>query len=166
MSINHKILILNMFKKKPTEQEARQKMERFCIYQERCHQEVWEKLYQLGTNKTLAAHVVTHLIEHDFLNETRFACVFARSKFRQKQWGKNRILLELKKRKLSDYNCKKALQEIEEKAYAETFTMLFAKRKATVQHHTPLVQKRKIMDYLLYRGWEKERIYEALRAAF
>ena len=155
-----------MFKKNLTEQEARQKLERYCAYQERCHQEVWEKLNRLGANNVLAAQVVTHLIEHDFLNETRFACVFARSKFRQKQWGKNKILLELKKREISEYNCNKALMEIEEKAFAETFATLFAKRKAAVQHHPPLIQKRKIMDYLLYRGWEKERIYEALQAAF
>jgi len=155
-----------MFKKSITALEARQKMERFCVYQERCHQEVWKKLYQLGANKAIANEVLTHLIEHDFLNETRFACLFARSKFRQKQWGKNRILLELKKRKLSDYNCNKALREIEEDAYIQTFNTLFVKRKTAVQHLTPMVQKRKIMDYMLYRGWEKERIYAALQSAF
>ena len=144
-------------------QEVQSKLERYCVYQERCHQEVWDKLYALGVPKALAAEVVTHLIAHDFLNETRFAQVFARSKFRQKGWGKNRINLELKKRKVSDYNCRKALQEIDDQAYEETFKQLFAKRKAAVKHYAPLVQKRKIMDYLRYRGWEIERIYEALK---
>lgn len=166
MPIKHKILILNMIKKNLREPEARQKLERYCIYQERCHQEVWEKLYQLGANKALAAQVITHLIEYDFLNETRFACSFARGKFNQKKWGKNRIILELKRKGVSIYNCNKALKEIDESDYETTFTTLFTKRKIAVQHYAPLVQKRKIMDYLLYRGWEKERIYEALQKAF
>ena len=145
--------------------EAQKKLERYCVYQERCHQEVWEKLYGLGLHKATAEPIVAHLIEHNFLNETRFACSYARGKFTQKKWGKNRIVLELKRRKISGYNCNKALEEIDEIEYETTFEMLFNKRKVAVQHHTPLVQKRKIMDYLLYRGWEKERIYAALQKA-
>mgnify|MGYP001172408464 FL=1 len=144
--------------------EARKKLERFCIYQERCHQEAWAKLYSLGISKSTSEAIVSYLIEQDFLNETRFACGFARGKFNQKKWGKDRILLELKKRNISDYNCNKALLEINEADYEETFSSLFEKRKKMVKHYSPLIQKRKIMDYLLYRGWEKDRIYTALNS--
>ena len=144
--------------------DAQKKLQWFCIYQERCHHEVWEKLYSLGLSKSTSEAVVSYLIEQDFLNETRFACSFASGKFNQKKWGKNRILLELKKRNISDYNCNKALLEINEADYEKTFSSLFEKRKEMVKHYSVLVQKRKIMDYLLYRGWEKDRIYKALNS--
>ena len=144
--------------------EAQKKLQRFCAYQERCPQEVWVKLYSLGLSKSNSEAIVGYLIEQDFLNEKRFACSFARGKFNQKKWGKNKILLELKKRNISDYNCNKALLEINEADYEETFSSLFEKRKEMVKHYSTIVQKRKIMDYLLYRGWEKDRIYTALNS--
>ena len=153
-----------MQKRKFLSTEAQKKLQRFCVYQERCHQEVWAKLYSLGLSKSTSETIVSNLIEKDFLNETRFAYGFARGKFNQKKWGKNRILSELKKRNISDYNCNKALLAINEADYEETFLCLFEKRKEMVKHYSPLVQKRKIMDYLLYRGWEKDRIYTALNS--
>ena len=109
--------------------EAQKKLQRFCVYQERCHQEVWAKLYSLGLSKSTSEAIVSYLIEKDFLNETRFACGFARGKFNQKKWGKNRILLELKKRNISDYNCNKALLEINEADYGKLFRPFLKKGK-------------------------------------
>ena len=44
--------------------------------------------------------IMVHLIEHDFLNEERFARSFARGKHRIKYWGNIRIINELKARNI------------------------------------------------------------------
>jgi len=62
--------------------EAQQKLEHYCAYQERCHQEVIAKLKIMGMIPTAIETVVSHLIEANYLNETRFAQSFARGKFR------------------------------------------------------------------------------------
>ena len=110
-----------------TVQETQQKMEHYCAYQERCHQEVEKKLNSLGVIQIAQEEIIGHLIQNNYLNETRFAKSFARGKFRAKKWGKNRILRELKMRNISEYNIKKGLEEIPEEEYLATFYILFEK---------------------------------------
>ena len=74
--------------------EARQKLEHFCAYQDRCHGEVVDKLRSFGIDMNKIDEIVVYLIEHNFLNEERFAKSFARGKHRIKHWGKIRIVNE------------------------------------------------------------------------
>ena len=85
---------------KLTVAEAQLKLEYYCSYQERCHQEVVQKLYDFGIKSNETAAIVVHLIQHNFLNEERFARSFARGKHRIKHWGKIRIVNELKQRQI------------------------------------------------------------------
>ena len=104
-----------------------QKLEYYCSYQERCHLEVQEKLYGFDISTYDKQAVLVHLIEHNFLNEERFASLFSISKFHQKKWGKIRIKNELKARKISDYLISKALKEIPYNEYEPTFETLSEK---------------------------------------
>jgi len=151
--------------KKPvlTVAEAQQKLEHYCAYQERCHQEVVNKLRELGMIPTAIDTIITSLIQNNYLNEMRFAQSFARGKFRIKKWGKNRILRELKLRNISNYNIKKGMEQISEEDYHTTFMELFEKRTKEVARLPIEKQKKKLISYLSYRGWETELIYDALR---
>jgi len=151
--------------KKPvlTVAEAQQKLEHYCAYQERCHQEVVNKLRELGMIPSAIDTIITSLIQNNYLNEMRFAQSFARGKFRIKKWGKNRILRELKLRNISNYNIKKGMEQISEEDYHTTFMELFEKRKKEVARLPIEKQKKKLISYLSYRGWETELIYDALR---
>ena len=110
------------------------------------------------------SQIIQHLLAHDFLNESRFSQAFARGKFRTKKWGKVRIIRELKQRDISAYNIKLALKEIPDKAYYETFYTLAEKRIAQLSSEKNIQKKRKkTADYLLYRGWESNLVYERIR---
>ena len=152
-----------MKKKILTLLEAQKRMEHYCAYQERCHKEVVKKLKELGMIPISIDTIVSKLVEDNYLNETRFAQSYARGKFRIKKWGKIRIRRELKARDLSDYNIKKGLEEIPDLDYNTTFWALFEKRKKEVYENIPPVQKKKIISYMVYRGWELEKIYEAMQ---
>tara|TARA_R110002049_G_scaffold68672_4_gene178027 strand:- start:78 stop:512 length:435 start_codon:yes stop_codon:yes gene_type:complete len=136
-------------------------MERYCAYQERCHKEVETKLKQMRMIPEARDQIIYHLLQHNFLNETRFSQAFARGKFRTKKWGKNRIVNELKLRNISTYNIKLALKEILEAEYLETFDKLSEKRLSQLVSEENIQKKRKkLADYLLYRGWESHLVYE------
>ena len=104
--------------------------------------------------------IIVHLIQHDFLNEERFSKSYARGKFRIKKWGKVRIVRELKFRNISAYNVKTALKEIEESDYFNTFNTLALKKFDSITESNPYKKKKKLADYLLYRGWESNLVYE------
>ncbi len=106
--------------------------------------------------------IMAHLIQQNYLNEERFAKSFARGKFSIKKWGKNRIVRELKLRNISKYNINSALCEINEGAYLETLDTLAKKRLASLSDKDWAKRRKKLADYLLYRGWETDLVYEKL----
>ena len=148
---------------KPTLAEATLKLEYYCSYQERCHQEVTEKLYQLGMKSDEIDTIVVHLLQNNFLNEERFARSFARGKFRIKSWGKNRIVNELKLRQLSAPNIKAALTEITAEEYETVFQQLAEKHWHSLTERKGQKKNKKFCDYLLRRGWESQLVYEKLK---
>ena len=147
-----------------TLKELKTRLERYCAYQERCHQEVQTKLRQLGAFRDDTDAVISHLIQNDYLNETRFAMLYVRSKFSIKKWGKKRIFNELKQRKITSYNIDKALAQITEEDYRLTFDTLAKKRWDQLKRNKESLQqqKKKWVNYLQYRGWENHLIFEAL----
>ncbi len=145
-----------------TVEEAQARLERYCAYQDRCHKEVEKKLTEMRMIPAAKEQIILHLMQHDYLNESRFAQSFARGKFRTKKWGKQRITRELKARGISAYNLKLALKEISDTEYYSTFHTLAEKRFAAIPETNPQKKKKKLADYLLYRGWETHLIYEKI----
>ena len=115
-----------------TVDEAQKKLENYCAYQERCHKDVRKKLKDMKMIPEAIDKIVVHLINHNFLNEERFAKAFVRGKFRIKKWGKNRLVRELKFKDVSKYAIDVALKEIDEADYFETLDELTQKRIAQV----------------------------------
>lgn len=142
---------------------ATKKLEHYCAYQERCHKEVVTKLREMRMIPQTIDQIVTHLIKENYLNEERFARAFARGKFRIKKWGRNRIVSQLKQRAISKYNIKAALSEIDDDDYLTTFDELAEKRIREIKETHPQKRKKKLVDYLLYRGWESNLVYEKTR---
>lgn len=154
-----------MFKKIETFtiKEATRKLEGYCAYQERCYKEVNQKLRDMGMIPDAIDQIVSHLIRENCLNEERFAQSFARGKFNIKKWGRNRIVNELKQRQISEYNIKTALKEIEEDAYQTTLDAVALKRLESIKEPNKQKRRKKLADYLLYRGWESHLVYEKLK---
>lgn len=139
--------------------EATKKLEGYCAYQERCHREVVHKLRDMGMIPEAVDHILVHLIEHDYLNEERYAKSFARGKFNIKKWGRVRIVNELKQREISKYNIQIALKEIREEDYVSALDSLAKKRLMGLKETNILKRRKKLADYLLYRGWESHLVY-------
>lgn len=138
------------------------KAESYCAYQERCHTEVIQKLKTFSSSETVIDNAVVHLIEHNFLNEERFACSFARGKHRIKKWGRIRIVRELKARSISKYNIDNALKEIDSADYLANFHTLSEKIWESISEKNIQKKKKKFCDYLLRKGFETSLIYQKL----
>ena len=143
-----------------TLEEAKRRLEKYCAYQERCHFEIEKKLYEMNMTIREKEIIILHLLEHDFLNEERFSKAFARGKFRIKKWGKVRIVRELKFKKITNYNINQALKEIDLDEYYDVFNRLAEKRLAQIKENNIQKRRKKLADYLLYRGWETSLVYE------
>ena len=149
------------YQKTYTLKEATAKLEGYCAYQERCHKEVNQKLREMRMIPEAVDIIILHLLKYNFLNETRFTQAYARGKFNHKKWGKQRIVRELRYRDISKYNIDLGLKEITDEDYENTFNELAEKRYFQLSSENNLQKKRKkLADYLLYRGWESFLVYD------
>lgn len=151
-----------MYKKQITKEQALQKLKHYCAYQERCHSEVKEKLYNLGAWKKDHDEIIATLIEENYLNEERFAVAFAGGKFRIKQWGRVRIKYELKQKQVSEYSIKKAMKQIDEEEYLSLLNKLAKEKYAALKNEQYLIRKKKTMDYLAAKGFEADLVRKVM----
>jgi regulatory protein len=107
--------------------------------------------------------IIVSLIENNYLNESRFACSFARGKHRIKFWGKIRIVNELKFRNISTYNINLGLKEISTEEYLTTFDTLSQKNWESITETNNLKKRKKFCDYMLRKGFESQLIYEKMK---
>lgn len=143
--------------------EAIHKIEHYCAYQERCHEEVVQKLRSMKMDSEEIDHIIAHLINDNFLNEERFACSFARGKHRMKHWGKIRITNELKFRGINQTLINIALKEIDSEEYYMIFDTLANRQWESIQETNSLKKRKKFCDYMLRRGFESNLVYEKVR---
>tara|TARA_B110000003_G_scaffold212865_1_gene211873 strand:- start:533 stop:1009 length:477 start_codon:yes stop_codon:yes gene_type:complete len=151
-------------KKTYTIEEALVKLQKYCAYQDRCHKEVEQKLKQMHMIPEAIERIIIDLIQDNHLNEERFAKAYVRGKFSIKKWGKVRLTLELKQRQISKYIIKTALLEIDPEEYIHTFHKLAEKKARNMTESNPLKRKKKLADYLIYRGWESHMVYDKVNA--
>lgn len=142
---------------------ALSKLQRYCAYQDRCHQEVRSKLLNLGVYGDTLEEVMAELITENFLNEERFARSYVRGKFRIKNWGRSRIKQELKLRKISAYCIKKGLTEIKEEDYLETINKLITKKDKHLKEPNAFKRNAKLANYVIGKGFESNLVWEAVK---
>jgi regulatory protein len=143
--------------------EAIHKIEHYCAYQERCHEEVVQKLRSMKMDADEIDFIVVKLISDNFLNEERFACSFARGKHRMKQWGRVRIVNELKFKKINQRLITTALQEITTEEYLDTFHTLAERNWESIRETNTLKKRKKFCDFLLRKGFESNLVYEKVK---
>lgn len=141
---------------------VKRKLERYCVYQDRCHKDVETKLRAFLLTAEAKDEVVLHLLEHNFLNEERFSKSFARGKFSIKKWGKQRIIRELKFREIASYTIKVGLKEIDEALYLKTLFEITAKKNNVLCEPDSAKRKKKLIDFLLRKGYEYDATYRVV----
>ncbi len=143
--------------------EAIHKIEHYCAYQERCHEEVVQKLRSMKMDSDEIDTIMVHLISDNFLNEERFAQSFARGKHRIKHWGKIRIINELKAKKITQTLINIALKEISTEEYLFTFHTVADRNWESISETNNQKKRKKFCDYLLRKGFESNLVYEKLK---
>jgi regulatory protein len=143
-------------------EQALQKIRQYCAYQERSHADTKDKLYGMGLYKTDVEKILSTLIEENYLNEERYAQQFVGGHFRQKKWGRIKIEAALKQKRVSTYNIRKAMKEIEEGAYLDCLAKLAAGKWELLKKEQYLNRVAKTTGFLLQRGFELNLIQRAI----
>lgn len=149
--------------KKLSYEEAKKKALQYCAYQERCHQEVKSKLYNIGLNTSEVDELLVYLINEGFLNEERFAKTFAGGKFRLKKWGRVKITQALEAKGLSKNCVRIGLKEIEQEDYEHTLKDLLLVKRNAIDEENLFVLRDKLSKYAIFKGYEPELVWKTLK---
>lgn len=143
--------------------QAWEKIRHFCSYQERCHREVMEKLFEMGMDRPEAEQLASRLVEENYLNEERFAVMYAGGHFRVKKWGRVKIRHALKQKGISAYCLKKALAVIDEGDYYLLLEKLATEKWRSFGGRKEIEKKFRCRQFLLQRGFESGLIDQVLK---
>jgi len=138
-------------------------MMKYCAYQDRCHKEVRDKLIEIKIYGEEIDEVMCILIAEKFLDEERYARSFARGKFRIKRWGRYKIVQHLKRKQISEYCIKKAMEELAEFDYEDTLRKLLEKKSAVLRETDDFKRKGKLAKFAQSKGFESALVWKMLK---
>lgn len=150
------------YRKTHTPSQAKPKIEKFCAYQERSHQQVKRKLQGYGLNGTDADILLVELMHANFLNEERFAMAYARGKFKIKGWGKAKIKQGLKREGVGEKLIQQALASLGMDDYLDTLNTLTTKKWPLIKGASHIEKVFKLKRYLVGKGYDFEAIDKAI----
>ena len=148
---------------KQQEKDTLEKAKHFCAYQERCQKDVRDRMRRWGIDGVEIESTIADLITSGFLNEERFAVIYAGGKFRQKKWGRLKITMELRKRQISEYCIKAGLAEIEEDDYFNMLKSLIESKRGAVKTTNAFVKNKQVATYCIGKGYEPELVWSLLK---
>lgn len=150
--------------KKPSAPEALVKARAYCARQERCQQELRDKLHAWEVAAKDIEPIISQLIGEGFINEARFAEHFAVSKLRQKGWGPRKIEAALKQKQVREPCIRAALKAIDREEQRERLWDLVAKRWDREKEPDAFRKRQRVVAYFLRRGFSTEEVERALAA--
>lgn len=135
-------------------------MANYCTYQDRCHQEVEQKMRDFLLIPEAKEEIMLFLIQENFLNEERFARSYARGKFYIKHWGRNKIRQHLLQKGVHEKLIHTAFTEIDEDDYRATLKREYFSYFDKITKGKAFEKHTKTIRYCLSRGFEYELIRE------
>jgi regulatory protein len=136
---------------------------KYCAYQERYQQQVRNKLFELSVKSNDVEDIIAYLIEHNFLNESRYAICYARGKMRIKHWGIQKIKAQLKNFGITEHCIKQAIKELALDEYEKILEIEIGKKLLKSKFSIAWMKEKETKMYLIGRGFENQLIDEVLK---
>ena len=133
---------------------------RFCTYQERCIQEVLQKMKVIGVFEEDQPKILEQLIQEGFIDEQRYASAYVRGKLNINQWGKIKIKAMLSQKGIPSSIIQAALSEIDMEEYHLLIEKLAKKHSPKIKAKNDYERKQKLLYFLQSRGFEADILYQ------
>jgi len=139
------------------------KLERYCAYQDRCTRDVEQKLHGWKVPEQEIKRMVEKLKTERMIDDQRFASSFLRGKLSVNKWGRNRIIYELRSRKIPEAMIREVLQEIDEEIYMETIRSLILRKNREINPDKSLNKRQKIINFVVGKGFEPDLVFRVIQ---
>ena len=134
----------------------------YCAGKESCLTDTGHKLASWGADDHEIEKILNHLVKEKFIDEERYATAFVKDKFRQNKWGKVKIAVVLRMKKIGDETISKAMDSIDEAEYLDLLKSIVEKQRKTVKAKNQYELKGKLLRHCLSKGFESHLLYDIL----
>jgi len=141
---------------------AQTKAMALCSRREYCSEDIRGKLLLWGVRDDDTEKIISILVMENFLNEIRYATAFVKDKFNYNKWGKIKIEVHLKAKKIPGDIIKKAFDTIDNDLYIKTLNDLISAHRRFVKAKNQYDLKAKLLRYGLSKGFESNLLYDIL----
>lgn len=149
-------------KKTISHADALDKIRKLCAAEEKCRYDVRKKLFDWGVSSGDTEKIINSLVEEKFVDEWRFARLFAGSKFRHNKWGKIKISYELTRKNIAKNVIEDAIRRIDENEYLDVLRKELKKKQKSISAGDDWELRAKLHRYASSKGYETEIINKVL----
>lgn len=138
------------------------KMAGLCAGAEQCSSDIYDKVIKKGFSQDVADRIVGYLVKNKYIDDSRYARAYAADKVRFSGWGKIKIRMMLRAKKMSDSIISQALEYVDAKDYEESLAKVLV-AKARSLDLSDVKDRQKLYRHLASRGFEASLIIPAIR---
>ena len=141
----------------------------WCAAEERCESGVREKLVAWGAGADDADEIVAELREEGYLDDVRYARAYCESKVLHQHWGRQKVLYQLRLKRLPREAIEEGMTAVDEEQYMEILEDTAARKLRELSgksgvgsERLEVGEKRKLMAFLASRGFTMSEINEVI----
>lgn len=139
--------------KELTEENALYRLAAYCSKAERCEFDLQKKMTQWYLSENVQQKILKRLKDENFYDHYRYCRSFVRDKFKYNKWGENKIIFELKKRRIAEKYYQEALDEITKEDVNEQLLKILQVRNRTIKAKDNYDRRNKLIRFALSKGY-------------
>ena len=106
--------------------------------------------------------IILELEKEDYLNEERYARVFASGKLRINHWGKNKIFAALQQKKVPELFILEGINTIDDDEYTSVLREVIAKKNNELKESDINRRNKKLAKFAISKGFEYNLVWDVL----
>lgn len=151
-------------KRELSEAELLHKAASYCSLSEHCIMDVREKLSKWGAEPTIINKIIKHLIKERYIDEARYTRAFVNDKYKFNRWGKTKIVMALRQKKIDEETITDSIQQIEEDDYNDNLMAILQNKKRQIKDTDTQKVKAKLFRFAASRGYDTQLIFKTISA--
>ena len=147
--------------------ELLQRAMRACSEREYCISDIAALLVRWGADsEEMREWIIERLVREKFIDEHRYSRAFVLDHFRHSQWGRVKISIALKQKRVDPVAINSGMEAIGEEEYLELLQKILADQRRKIKSKSRIELKGKLLRHALGKGFESHLVYDAINELF
>jgi len=146
-------------------EELLQRAMRVCSEREYCISEISALLDRWGApGQEDREWIINRLVAEKFIDEHRYSRAFVIDHFRHNHWGKIKITMGLRSKKLDPEAIAAGLEAIDEEEYVALLRKIIEEQRRKIKARNRIELKGKLLRHALGKGFESRLVYDVINS--